>query len=112
MQRCENVNLIRGHVFMIGREFQGEECKAMRMAATNVPTQTWFDVFRSWEGVRTQLPKERLEGGPGGVEAANVQHDEGTGASAEEIERRGDAYDEGSQYASEATQRNGDWRAR
>ena len=56
IERCGNPQLVKGHVFMIGRDFEGPKFETMRIAANNIPTQTWFDVFKAWEGVRRQLP--------------------------------------------------------
>ena len=53
---CPRSAIVDGHVLMVGRDFQGEENKAMRVCSANVPRHTWRDVFRSWDSVRSQLP--------------------------------------------------------
>ena len=55
---CPKGAMIDGHVLMIGREFEGDEGKAMRICASNVPRATWGDVFRVWSDIRRQLPEE------------------------------------------------------
>ena len=53
---CPQSARVEGHVLMTGRDFEGEDFKAMRVCAANVPRQTWADVFRTWESVGRQLP--------------------------------------------------------
>ena len=45
---CPGATLIKGHVFMIGRDFTEEAFKPLNVNASNVPTQTWYDVFNSF----------------------------------------------------------------
>ena len=52
----EHVNKIDGHVFMIGREFTGDAARVFGVVAGNIPMQTWYDAFRTWECIRRQLP--------------------------------------------------------
>ena len=49
---------VNGHVFMIGRDFKGDDFSALRSAACNVPQQTFYDTFRAWDRINASLPSE------------------------------------------------------
>ena len=47
---------VRGHIFLIGREYRGPCCEALGNHACNIPKPTGWDVKRVWGQVREQLP--------------------------------------------------------
>ena len=53
---CPNLPRTDGHILFTGRDLEGEGKKVMGVNATNVPRTTWYDNFRAWERLRTQLP--------------------------------------------------------
>ena len=58
-QRVPGLPCTDGHIFFIGRDLAADPArKVLGINATNVPRQTWFDTFRTWERVRKQLPEE------------------------------------------------------
>ena len=48
---------IEGHVFFVGREYDGPCRAALNVCAANIPTQTAWDLSRAWERIHTQLPE-------------------------------------------------------
>ena len=47
---------INGHIFGIGRDYQGPNSEALQTAANNIPQQTQWDLHRAWDKVYSQLP--------------------------------------------------------
>ena len=57
----ESIMFRSPRALMIGRDFTGDDFLPMRVCATNVPRTGWADIFKAWENVRGQLPKEWRE---------------------------------------------------
>ena len=53
--------MVDGHLFAIGREFQGEWARPLRENAQNVPQPTTLDMKRAWEGAHRDLPPGLVE---------------------------------------------------
>ena len=49
--------MTEGHVLLTGREYDGPWKAALNVCASNVPTQTAWDLQRAWERAREQLPE-------------------------------------------------------
>ena len=47
---------VNGHIFLLGREYEGPCSEVLRSHACDVPKPTGWDVARVWESVREQLP--------------------------------------------------------
>jgi hypothetical protein len=47
---------VKGHVFIIGRDYQGPFEEVLKVAAGNIPTQTIWDLKRAWEKATEKLP--------------------------------------------------------
>ena len=54
---CPAGAIVDGHVLMVGRDFIGDENRAMRVSACNVPRPGWGDMFKAWSAIRRQLPQ-------------------------------------------------------
>jgi hypothetical protein len=51
--RC--LHRVDGHIFMVGREYEGPGASITSVNAGNVPRQTWGDVQRAWKKAHTGL---------------------------------------------------------
>ena len=60
LKHFPNLPKTEGHILFTGRELH--ESKTFNVCASNIPRQTWSDIFRTWEGVNKQLPTDwRME---------------------------------------------------
>ena len=48
---------VDGHIFFIGREYQGPWAKALNTNSANIPTPTRWDAERAWEYIYRQIPE-------------------------------------------------------
>ena len=49
--------MIDGHIFGIGRDYEGPNAEALNVGANNIPQQTKWDLHRAWDKTYQQLPE-------------------------------------------------------
>ena len=51
---------VDGHIFLVGREYEGPNSAALKVAATNIPKPTRWDFSRAWQRLHQELPKDLI----------------------------------------------------
>ena len=53
---CKPIPTINSHIFFISRDYKGPHQTALQVGANNIPTQSFWDLKRSWERLHGTLP--------------------------------------------------------